>query len=198
MFGATLYGGIGQPACWVSFGCGVVFEMTPNGDGAWTYHVLHRFLEISSKDGQSPNGGLAMDASGNLYGTTELGSTHNNGMVFKESSASGHWKLTALYDFPNCRIGCVPSGTLVFDKSGNLYGMASGGLAVCEGYDCGVIFKMSRQKNGRWKYSVLHRFNGKDGGFPGYGMVFDGKGNLFGVTTKFGKYGFGVAFKVTP
>src|SRR6202034_4759532 len=32
LFGTTTAGGIGQPACWISYGCGVVYEMTPNGD----------------------------------------------------------------------------------------------------------------------------------------------------------------------
>ena len=53
-------------------GCGVIFEMTPNGDGAWTYHVLYRFASYKD-DGQSPAAGLVMDKAGNLYGTTAAG-----------------------------------------------------------------------------------------------------------------------------
>ncbi len=197
MFGATLYGGVGQPACWIAFGCGVVFEMTPNGDGTWTYTVLHRFLETYLKDGQTPDGGLAMDASGNLYGVTVYGGAHDTGMVFKLTNSGGHWNETVLYDFPDCSVGCLPGGTLVFDKAGSLYGEASGGLGDC-GETCGVVFKMSPHKGGKWKYGVLHKFTGKDGGFPGYGLIIDDKGSLFGVTTSFGKYGYGVAFKITP
>ena len=47
-----------------------------------------------------------MDAAGDFYGTTELGGTYDNGIVFKLSHASGLWKVTQLYDFPDCNIGC--------------------------------------------------------------------------------------------
>jgi hypothetical protein len=194
MFGTAIEGGIGQPACWISLGCGVIFEMTPNGNDTWTYHVLHRFAS-SKSDGQSPSGGLVMDKSGNFYGTTDLGGTKGNGTVFELAHISGHWKLTQIYDFPNCKLGCLPGGTLTFDKVGNLYGVASGGLPDC-GYTCGVVFKLSLQTTGKWKYSVLHKFTGPDGAFPGYGLVIDDQGNLFGVTSSGGKFNFGVAFEI--
>ena len=40
------------PACTIVSGCGVIFEMTPNQDGTWTYHVLHRFGSYPTRDGQ--------------------------------------------------------------------------------------------------------------------------------------------------
>ena len=198
MFGTTTEGGINKaPLLEYAFGCGVIYEMTPNDDGTWTYQVLHRFASLKT-DGQSPKGGLVMDTAGDFYGTTELGGTYDNGIVFKLSHAFGVWKVTQLYDFPDCNIGCVPSGTLAIDAEGNLYGTASGGLAACGGYDCGVVFKMSPQKGGKWRYSVLHKLTATDGGFPGYGVILDGKGHLFGVTSQFGKYGGGTAFEITP
>jgi len=87
---------------------------------------------------------------------------------------------------------------MVFDKAGNLYGTASGGVADCGGYTCGVVFKLTPQKNGKWNYSVLHKFNGSDGGFVVYGVILDEKGNLYGTTQSFGKYNAGVAFEITP
>jgi hypothetical protein len=197
MFGTTAEGGIYKSPCWWSGGCGVIYEMLPNGGGSWTYQVLHRFASFK-KDGQTPKAGLVMDDSGNFYGTTELGGVHNNGIVFKLRHSSGGWRLQVLYDFPDCNVGCVPSGTLALDKRGNLYGTGSGGLANCGGYDCGVVFKLSPPKRGRWNYRVLHKFTGTDGGFPGYGVILDGKGHLFGVTSQFGKYGFGTAFEIIP
>ena len=198
LFGTTTDGGISQPKCWTSSGCGVIFEMTPNRDGTWTYHILHRFASFPD-DGQSPSGGLVMDASGNLYGVTGgLGGAHKNGTVFKFTpSTDGRWKQTVLYDFPNCANGCYPFGTLAFDKAGNLYGAGDGGVADCQGYTCGVIFKLTPQKNGSWNYSVLHRFNGADGAFP-WGVILDDKGNIFGTTENGGKYNAGVAFEITP
>jgi uncharacterized repeat protein (TIGR03803 family) len=197
LYGTTYYGGIGQPKCWNALGCGVVFHMIHEPDGAWSYHVLHRFASFPH-DGQTPSAGLVMDASGDLYGNTVLGGARNQGTVFKLSrSAGGGWKQTVLYDFPNCTIGCEPGGTLVFDKAGNLYGASGGGLADCGGYTCGVIFKLTPAAGGKWKYSVLHKFIGTDGGFP-YGVILDDKGNLYGTTQAFGKYNAGVAFEIIP
>jgi hypothetical protein len=196
MFGTTEDGGISQPACWTSFGCGVVFEMSPKKEGGWTYHILHRFASFAG-DGESPDGGLVLDASGDLYGVTGLGGVHDQGTVFKFAFVGGHWKQTVLYDFPNCADGCFPGRTLVFDELGNLYGVSDGGIADCGGYTCGVIFKLRPQTGGKWEYSVVHKFTGKDGNSP-WGVIVDGKGNLFGTTSNGGTYNAGVAFEITP
>jgi uncharacterized repeat protein (TIGR03803 family) len=197
LFGTTTDGGISQPVCWTSAGCGVVFEMKPTQGGTWTYHILHRFASYPT-DGETPYGGLVMDASGNFYGSTEFGGAHGNGTIFKMTrSAGGRWKRTVLYDFPNCAEGCGPDATLVFDQLGNLYGVGGGGLSDCGGYTCGVVFKLTPQKNRTWKYSVLHKFTGSDGAFP-WGVIVDGKGNIFGTTENGGTYNAGVAFEITP
>jgi hypothetical protein len=171
--------------------------MTPNADGTWKYHVLHRFAAFKT-DGQYPDGGLVVEASGNAYGVAAYGGVHANGRVFKLTrSSGGHWKQNALHDFSDCANGCFPGNTMVFDKAGALYGTASGGLADCQGYTCGVVFKLAPQAGGNWKYSVVHKFTGTDGGFP-YGVIIDAKGNLYGTTQAFGKYGYGVVFEITP
>jgi uncharacterized repeat protein (TIGR03803 family) len=198
LWGVTTYGGIGQPACSSEFGCGVVFEMTPDGDGTWTYNVIHQFAS-SSTDGQFPNGGLVRDAAGNFYGITQRGGTYNHGTLFRFSFTGGNWQETILYDFPNCMQSCYPVGTLAFDKAGNLYGASDGGVGAgnCGPFTCGVIYKLSPQGNGQWKYAEVHKFIGTDGGFP-LGVIVDGSGNLFGVTSNFGKYSAGTAFEITP
>ena len=198
LYGATPDGGNGPPFCANGEGgCGVIFKMTPNQDGTWTYHVLHRFAS-SATDGQNPNGGLAMDASGNLYGVTVYGGAYNRGIVFKLTFAGGHWKETTLYDFPNCADGCYPAGTPAFDKAGNLYATASGGLGDCGGFTCGVVFKLTPQQNGTWKYNVVYKLHGTDGNFLPYGVIVDSKGNIFGTTSAGGTYNSGVAFEITP
>jgi uncharacterized repeat protein (TIGR03803 family) len=198
LYGATVDGGKGPPFCGNGDGgCGVIFKMTPNQDGTWAYHVLHRFAAFAT-DGQSPNGGLAMDASGNLYGVTVYGGAYNRGIVFKLTFVGGHWKESTLYDFPNCADGCYPAGTPAFDKAGNLYATASGGLGDCGGFTCGVVFKLSPQQNGTWKYSVVYKLHGTDGNFLPYGVIVDSKGNIFGTTSAGGTYNSGVAFEITP
>jgi uncharacterized repeat protein (TIGR03803 family) len=198
LWGTTFQGGISQSPCTAAFGCGVIFEMTPNGDGTWTYNVMHEFAS-SSTDGQSPIGGLVMDAAGNFYGSTWIGGAYNQGTIFEFSYTGGQWVETVLYDFPDCAQGCMVEGTLARDKAGNLYGTAAGGNGNCAGYTCGVVFKLAPQKGGTWKYSVLANFTPTTGGFqPFHGVILDSSGNLFGVTSGFGKYGFGTAFEITP
>jgi uncharacterized repeat protein (TIGR03803 family) len=197
LYGATVNGGNGPPKCTAFGECGVIFKMMPKGDGTWAYHVLHRFASFPT-DGESPNGGLVMDASGNLYGVTVYGGAYNRGIVFKLTFAGGHWKETTLYDFPNCADGCYPAGTPAFDKAGNLYATASGGLGDCGGFTCGVVFKLSPQQNGTWKYSVVYKLHGTDGNFLPYGVIVDSRGNIFGTTSAGGTYNSGVAFEITP
>jgi uncharacterized repeat protein (TIGR03803 family) len=115
--------------------------------------------------------------------------------VFKLTPAKeGQWKLTVLYGFPNENNGTTPGSNLVFDKAGNLYGIA--GTPACGGA-CGVVFKLSPQKNGSWSYSVSHRFDLTDGDFPN-GLTMDSQGHLYGTTRGGGKFGYGVVFEITP
>jgi uncharacterized repeat protein (TIGR03803 family) len=60
------------------------------------------------------------------------------------------------------------------------------------------VFKLTPGSNGKWKYSVLHRFTGKDGWSPQASVILDDKGNLYGTTTEGGAYGYGVVFEITP
>lgn len=57
---------------------GVVFELTPGSNG-WTYTDLFDFSGEQFSDGFAPVGGVVLDNSGNLYGTTELGGDENCG-----------------------------------------------------------------------------------------------------------------------
>jgi hypothetical protein len=199
LWGTMLYGGIGRPACANNQdGCGLVYEMTPKGDGTWIYNVIHRFAS-SPTDGQFPVAGLTLDAAGNFYGETEDGGTHDLGIIFKFSVADGKVKGNIIHNFSDCSTGCYPEGTLAIDKSGNLYGMAQGGPGSCDGLSCGVVFKLAPQTNGTWKYSVVYNLDETSGGtLPYYGLIFDSQGNLYGVTSFGGQYGGGTAFEITP
>ncbi len=149
LWGVTSYGGISQKPCASDEGCGVVFEMTPNGDGTWAYNVIHQFAS-SSSDGQFPDGGLVQDAAGNFYGNTQQGGAYNHGAIFKLTFVGGQWVETILYDFPNCVQACFPVGTMAIDKAGNLYGTTLGGIfnQACGGFTCGEVFEMAAQGNG--------------------------------------------------
>ncbi len=55
-----------------AFGAGSVFKLTPTS-GVWAYTDLHDFNRAQINDGNNPNGGVSLDANGNLYGTTVYG-----------------------------------------------------------------------------------------------------------------------------
>ena len=71
LYGTTYQGG-SDANCILQFGCGVVFELSPTGEGGWEGKILHTF-SFNGTDGVSPNAGLTLDHAGNLYGTTSQG-----------------------------------------------------------------------------------------------------------------------------
>lgn len=115
-------------------GSGVVFKVSPSGKET----ILHNFQGgLFNEKPKVPAGGLLMDKAGNLYGTTISGgvsscSSHGNpycGTVFKLTRKG---KLTILYSFKGGADGAAPSGSLIMDKAGNLYGTAfAGGDLKC-------------------------------------------------------------------
>jgi uncharacterized repeat protein (TIGR03803 family) len=196
LYGTTEFGG-GNNAPECSIGCGVVYQVQNLGGGKWKYQVVHRFAAFPN-DGLMPQAGVTVDSKGNVYGTT-LYAGKTAGTVFELSpQQNGSWKETILYNFPNAgRNGGAPVGGVTFDNLGNLYGTASaGGDPTCS---CGVVFKMTPQANGKWSYTVLHRFKGPDGIGPGYNLVFDKTyKHLYGTTVAGGSGGYGVVFEITP
>jgi uncharacterized repeat protein (TIGR03803 family) len=135
LYGTTDSGG--NPNCESRFGCGVVFELTPNTNGSWKEKVLHRF---AVNGGAYPEGALIFDGAGNLYGTTQVGSTGVNGLVFKLSpNANGNWTETVLHRFTRLTDGKAPLAGLISDTSGNLYGTTY----TCGRFCSGVVFEVT-------------------------------------------------------
>ena len=186
LYGTTSEGG--TTSCNPPYGCGTVFKLTPSG----TETVLYRF---GGADGNSP-AGLVFDAEGNLYGTTFYGGITSDcsgyqpgcGVVF-ELTPSG--METVLYSFTGGADGAYPSGGLIFDSEGNLYGATQNGGA----YGCGVIFELSPSGT----ETVLYSFTGgDDGAVPNGPLVFDSQGNLYGTTLYGGAKLVGTVFKLAP
>jgi uncharacterized repeat protein (TIGR03803 family) len=217
LYGATNNGGNTTGTGCGPSGCGVIFELSPVSGGGWTETVLYAFA--GGSDGANPYGGLIFDAAGSLYGTTsdEGISTcvpvQSCGTVFKMTPVPGAgWTESVIYSFKGGKDGRNPSGNLVFDKSGNLYGttVAGGGgmNGDCFGDGCGTVFELAPTSSGGWKETVLHAFTGgKDGWAPVGSLVLDATANLYGTTTQGGMtvsgvngcpYGCGVVFKLTP
>ncbi len=188
LYGTTADGGAGNS--------GTVFEIVPSG-GSWTENILYNF---GPQDGYAPYGGLIFDSAGNIYGTTAY-SYVGNGTVFELSPEGGsQWNFQTLY-FLTSGAPTVPGpvGTLLIDRSGNLYGTTfEGGLAGCGlGFGCGTLFELSPGAGG-WTYNLLYQYTGEsDGGFPVDGLASDSQGHLYGAGWG-GNSGNGVVFEWTP
>jgi uncharacterized repeat protein (TIGR03803 family) len=184
--------------CFSSF-CGSVFELQHTASG-WTSTVLYAFR--STGDGGFPWGGVTLDAGGNIFGVTlHFGDQHDDGSVFELSqSPTGAWQESVLYKFPQVD-GDAPTGNLVADDVGNLYGVAGdGGPNTSCNYaiSCGVVFRLTPMENGRWEYKIIANFSGPDGAGPEAGLVFDSSGNLYGTTAFGGRSGYGTVYKLSP
>lgn len=182
LFGTASEGGQGAS--------GVVFEIQPQ-NGNWNYAVIYNFCSTNCADGGDPQAPLLEDASGNLYGTTEL----HGGNVFQLAPTNGGWSETVLYVFcskPNCSDGWGPyNNGLAMDSSAALYGLTDeGGHEPCSiyQYGCGVAYKLTSNGNA-WQETVLHAFCGPkrthcgDGATPNDTPILDASGNEFGTTT---------------
>jgi len=204
-YGTTYTGG--------TYNAGTVFQLKPPAPGgSWTETTLYSFNGTTT--GLNPAASLISDSEGNLYGTTSTGGGTNCiignpipygcGLVFKLSPGQNdQWTFTTLYDFRGVgnHDGWGPSGALVLDSSGNLYGTTQSGgqvLTACQGSGCGTIFKLTPSSGGQWTETLLHSFQGTtDGNWPEGGLIVDSNGVLYGTTTNI-PANTGTAFSLTP
>ncbi len=147
LYGTTSVGGISGCGFGVDAGCGTVFELSPplQQGGPWTETVLYRFT--NGDDGSSPEGSLILDIAGNLYGTS-LDGTLGYGAIFELApSSGGSWVENTLHDFdPSSGDGGIPSGGLLFDAIGNLYGATQiGGGTGCGPQGLGLCSSFLRE-----------------------------------------------------
>src|SRR5207245_269832 len=159
-----------------------IFKLAPDG----TLTVLHSF---DGGDGAYPAASLALDGTGNLYGTTSQDG-FGYGTVFKLAADGTH---TVLHNFGID--GYDPLGGVVLDGNGNLYGTTfTGYLSTFIGASPsgGTVFKLTPDGT----HTLLHSF-AIDGFDPFGGVVLDGTGSLYGTTLS-GGASFGVVFKLAP
>lgn len=190
LYGTTVVGGPLNNNCTSDMGCGTVFKIAADG----TETILHAFCpKTLCKDGLYPYAALVTDKDGNLYGTTDQGGKswalgfEGYGTVFRITPKG---RETVLYSFRGESDGGFPTGSLIFDRSGNLFGQAgaTGG---------GIVFKLAPDGT----ETVVHSFPGASG--SDNGLIFDKAGNLYG-TWRFGGQGHcdggscGIVFKIAP
>jgi uncharacterized repeat protein (TIGR03803 family) len=191
-------------------GQGTVYKLTPPTTGTqWIETVLYSFM--GGADGRYGSSSLIFDSSGALYGTTAGGGNSDNGTVYKLTPpASGTvWNHTVLHTFAGVTSpnngnadGALPSpAPLIFDRSGALYGTTrAGGPCQNCGLGFGTVYKLTpparEMPSGTpWTETVLHFFEGSDGESPDGGVIFDGRGALYGTTVG---AGWGTVYKLTP
>jgi uncharacterized repeat protein (TIGR03803 family) len=192
LYGTAPYAGTNQN-CYG--GCGTVFELTPTPTGGWAQKTLFNF---DGGDGSAPFASLILDKAGNLYSTTDTGGAHNQGTAFQlMPGAGGIWTETVLHSFGGGTDGQNPTGGLIVDSLGNLYGTTFNGGA----YNYGSVYELMPQGGGTWNEMVLHSFNfaAGDGFYPNYGsLILDASGNVYGTTTQGGSGNFGAVFELVP
>lgn len=177
---------------------------------AGPYKVLHSFCANSGcGDGSQPQGGLIIDGAGNLFGAAGQGGHEFQGTIFElVKTDTGKFKLSRLYSFCpkfDCLSGAHPSGALIMDAQGDLYGTASSGGT---GHN-GVVFELSPGGKNGWTYRVLYNFcqssGCPDGAFPGGGLtyvgassgvLYDGTSPLYGETGGGGANGSGTVYQL--
>lgn len=168
---------------------GAVYRLTHTAQG-WTTQSLHQFYGSGE---EAPVGGVILDPSGNLYGTT-TGGASGYGSVFEITSPGGdNWSFQTLYTFSAGSTYGGPYDKLVMDLAGNLYGTTFYDGA----YGYGSVFKLT-PANGGWTYTSLHDFTANDGAWPISTVTFDRNGNLYGTASVGGAYNAGVVWEITP
>jgi uncharacterized repeat protein (TIGR03803 family) len=166
LYGTTIDGGTSDD--------GTVFELAK---GSNTITTLASF---DGTDGARPVGGVVLDSSGNLYGTTDGGGASNQGTVFKLAHGSGTIRTLASFKGAN---GSTPDAGVILDSRGNLYGTTVYGGAFGGTLGDGTIFELAR---GSRTITTLASFDGTGAENPSAGLVMDSSGNLYGTTFTLG------------
>src|SRR5579863_4676955 len=168
LYGATTEGGANS--CPGIAQCGTVYQLTPpatKGD-AWTETVLYIFLGKNHNDGNTPAGGVMIDAAGNLYGTTAYGGAGNCillgtnvgcGTVYDcrlRRKRVGHGerpccttsRATPMASFPLAIWSLTSREIFMARRSTEGYGSCNPSFYQ----HCGTVFKLSppKTKGGKW------------------------------------------------
>ena len=184
---------------------GVAFSLKPAQKGPWTEHVLYEFCsQANCADGVDPAQELLFDAGGNLYGVANGGIANDTGVVFKlsPSQVGKRWTQTVLHAFcslANCMDGKAPSGGVIMDGAGSLFGVTLFGGNMNQwcrgGLGCGVLYKIAPDGTQTVLYSFCANGQCPDGDMPSGKLTMDAAGNIVGTTFSGGEHQDGIAYR---
>ena len=192
LYGTTFQGGSGNT--------GAIYQIKKNGDNWVTVPVFN--FPADGSGGTSPWGRVLFGQDGHIYGTTYQGGPNNNGVVFsltppssvcKTVNCQDFWKEQVLHSFGVFGDGHYPTGDLLWDQQGNIYGTTNSGGSS---YDVGAVYEMTPSQNG-WTESLAYAFGDRpDPWGPDSGVISDANGNLFGTSTNGGTNNTGTVFEL--
>jgi uncharacterized repeat protein (TIGR03803 family) len=192
LYGFTESGGVG--------GRGVAYELVAptTGTAAWAGKVLANL-------GVQPGGGPLRGSDGSLYGVGNTFSGTDQGTVYRIKppvKGATAWTKTTIYTFGGGADGARPTGGLIGDTAGNLYGVTQTGGSAGHG----TVYRLAPPASGvtTWTKTILYNFAGApDGNNPWDSLAAGSDGALFGVTLFGGtactpEGGCGTVYKLTP
>ena len=172
---------------------GTVFVLKHSGS-KWTESLLHSFTGYP-KDGYFPQAGLSMDSTGNLYGTTEYGGSHNLGSVFQLKPSNGKWTYRVIHSCSGGASGAYPLGGITPGAKGYYYGTTYQGGAT---YNAGTVYRLF-QARGSWVAQNVYLFSsGANGTYPQSSLTLDAAGNFYGTTYQGGTANVGTVYRLKP
>jgi len=156
------------------------------GAHAATGKTIYSFGQTISA-GFTPLAGVYIDANGDLFGTLsdEDPNIHGKsyaGVAYELRRQGRAWVQKSLHLFHGGRDGGNPTGALVPDGTGALYGTTTYGGSYGRKSGGGTVFKLTPPSDGKgaWSESTLYSFNGgSEGTQTGGGLIFDSKGSLY-------------------
>ena len=140
----------------------------------------------ATNKGASPEGELASDGNGSLWGTTYAGGAVGGGTIFKMDTTTG--VLTTVAEFATA--GLAPHAGLVYDGNGNFFGTTSRGGK----FNNGTVFKINATTG--ILTTVLEFMGASTGRNPGFGTLLKHSDGYVYGTTYGGPGGGGVIYRV--
>ncbi len=164
LFGGSIYGVSGGAT-----GQGRAYRLYPKADGSYAFVALHDF---SGSDGVIPFGAVAVDPSGNLFGTTVMGGTYGCGTLWeliRPPNLADQWSFNVIWQFTCGDFGGNDGGS---PRNGVIYHLGS-----VYGTTPGSLFRAVQQTDGSYQFQAIAGQTMAAQGVP----TFDSNGNVYAV-----------------